>query len=158
MTHTGGIQPSFKYALEEGIEAREASLLLFFWGGEKSMFSFCYCEIRCLLKSDHSRQIASDICVLSTRVAITCGMPSACPDAALLSVCPEAALLIVSETLLGFLHVWKNLLTRVYNLKSHSASSKDTLTGTDCSRAFDGRNLCGNIRWVYYSGAEVLTH
>lgn len=118
---------------------------------------FILCEIRCLLKSEHSRQTASDICVLSTGVAVTCGMPSVCPDAALLSVCPEAALLTVSETLLGLLHVWKNILTRVYNLKSYSASSKDTLPGTDCSRTFGGHNLCGNIRWVYYSRAEVLT-
>lgn len=107
---------------------------------------FILCEIRCLLKSEHSRQPASDICVLSTGMAITCGMLSVCSDAALLSVCPEAALLTVSETLLGLRHVWKNILTRVYNLKGYSASSKDTPPGTDCSRAFGGHNLCGNVK------------
>lgn len=39
----------------------------------------------------------------------------------------------------------------ILQLKSYSASSTDSLPSRDCSRVFGGHNLCGNVRWVYYS-------
>lgn len=82
--------------------------------------------------------------VLLTGVALTCGMLS------------SLTLLIIPEALPGLLHVWKYLLMRFYSLKSYSASSTVTLPGTDCSEAFGGHNLCGNVTWVHYRRAEML--
>lgn len=57
MTHTGGVQSSFKYVLEEG---GQGSFSCTFLVERRAYFHFAEWETGCLLKSEASKRTASD--------------------------------------------------------------------------------------------------